>query len=442
MAELYVKNNLVFRSRHLKYSTNSISFILGVCRKNPCGNRGLCVEKSLTTYECRCYFDYMGPKCEEHASKTNHSIWSCKQIMSTFSFSSFIFHYFIIIALLPAHTRILFDMLKEAYRTKIKEKSFIGSNNGQIDFNSLLTTVEAFSTTSTPREIASITLQGETTEKEYVIPAQDVQLEKIFPDKNTLSSFEINTYESTKQSFAFSTPATIITYPERNMTSTNLMKENTTNKGIEPVSFNMIEGLKTENNVKELNTAINSTPVQWFDDNRTIDNKTAKIFNDSNNEFVAVTTTKSNDLSSTNVDMTLDNYRTTDGIISSSMKAFEQTTSISTTTMSQKAHSQLLYRLCQQIVAYILPDTSSMPSACTQASLSLVSDSLSKNKHASDTLVFWLSKYFKSSTSTSTPSTLPSLIINKIQTLSMPLRRVNIEDALHQTENNTSDKKS
>jgi hypothetical protein len=52
--------------------------LLGICQENPCGNRGLCVETSLTSYECRCYFDYMGPTCEELVSKTDRNIWSCK----------------------------------------------------------------------------------------------------------------------------------------------------------------------------------------------------------------------------------------------------------------------------------------------------------------------------------------------------------------------------
>lgn len=52
--------------------------ISGICQENPCGNRGLCVEKSLTTYECRCYYDYMGPTCEEHVEKNDTTIWSCK----------------------------------------------------------------------------------------------------------------------------------------------------------------------------------------------------------------------------------------------------------------------------------------------------------------------------------------------------------------------------
>jgi EGF domain-containing protein len=51
---------------------------LGACQASPCGNRGLCVETGLTSFECRCYFDYMGPLCEEHVPKNDPSVWSCK----------------------------------------------------------------------------------------------------------------------------------------------------------------------------------------------------------------------------------------------------------------------------------------------------------------------------------------------------------------------------
>lgn len=54
---------------------------LGICQENPCGNRGVCIETSLTTFECRCYLDYMGPTCEEHAPKRSPKVWSCKYII-------------------------------------------------------------------------------------------------------------------------------------------------------------------------------------------------------------------------------------------------------------------------------------------------------------------------------------------------------------------------
>lgn len=51
--------------------------IIGICQESPCGNRGLCVETGQASFECRCYFDYMGPLCEEHVPKNDPSVWSC-----------------------------------------------------------------------------------------------------------------------------------------------------------------------------------------------------------------------------------------------------------------------------------------------------------------------------------------------------------------------------
>ncbi|CAF0960742.1 unnamed protein product, partial [Didymodactylos carnosus] len=84
-----------------------------ICFQNPCGNRGLCVE-THQSYECRCYFDYVGQNCEERL-KQDRALWS---------------------SLIPVHTKVLFDMLQKAYYTnKLQVKS-----SNEIDFVGLLTT--------------------------------------------------------------------------------------------------------------------------------------------------------------------------------------------------------------------------------------------------------------------------------------------------------------
>ena len=57
---------------------SSVSLSVGICQESPCGNRGLCVETGLTSFECRCYFDYVGPLCEEHVPKNDPALWTCK----------------------------------------------------------------------------------------------------------------------------------------------------------------------------------------------------------------------------------------------------------------------------------------------------------------------------------------------------------------------------
>ena len=65
------------RSTDLLEDIHSIEISIGICQESPCGNRGLCVETGVTSFECRCYFDYMGPLCEEHVPKNDPSVWSC-----------------------------------------------------------------------------------------------------------------------------------------------------------------------------------------------------------------------------------------------------------------------------------------------------------------------------------------------------------------------------
>lgn len=86
---LCVKNDLVRmnESKFFLVSLKLSSFIssdVGICQESPCGNRGLCVETGLFSFECRCYFDYMGPLCEEHVPKTDASIWSCKSQLEVY----------------------------------------------------------------------------------------------------------------------------------------------------------------------------------------------------------------------------------------------------------------------------------------------------------------------------------------------------------------------
>ncbi len=65
---------------------NFVFHLAGICQENPCGNRGLCIEKSLTSFECRCYYDYIGSTCQERVTNKNPHIWSCKLRNKFFDF--------------------------------------------------------------------------------------------------------------------------------------------------------------------------------------------------------------------------------------------------------------------------------------------------------------------------------------------------------------------
>ncbi|CAF1554109.1 unnamed protein product [Rotaria sp. Silwood1] len=401
---------------------------LGICQENPCGNRGLCIEKNLTSFECRCYFDYMGPTCEEHVSKTVPNIWS---------------------SLLPAHTRILFDMLKEAYRAKPKQKSSINSGNDHIDFIGLLNANESIRTTSIPMTSTSIepnliTHQNELTSTEHVIQAKNIRLERIFPNMNIASTVEMNTYEFTEESFPYDYSTTFLTNSEIDITSTPMIIDNMTTTEIEqiqPTSLNPIEDQDSINVTEQLDTIITSTSMDWLNNNYNIidDITTENSFEQTKSftEFIDITTIEPMDYTSSNADVTIDDYDasyTSDQMITSSINTSELPSSTQTTTIIPTTHSQFLYKLCRQILSHLLPNTSS--STVTASTLPLTSHSSSKSDHTTDKFLSWISKYLSSSKSTSTSSTVPSLFINDIRTSSIPLQRIDMDDVLHHMNNN------
>jgi hypothetical protein len=377
----------------------------------------------------------MGPTCEEHVTKNDPDIWSCK-LTSIF----FNFYYYIILALSPVHTRVLFDMLQEAYRAKSRRKSLIASKNGQIDFIGLLSTrTTSMPITSTTVETTTFTTdQNETTEIEHIIPAHAVQLDQIFSDSSTVSTLDMNTYEFTEPFFQYDNPTTSVT----DIISTTMIIENIPTTAIEQLQTdfsNTINDQDLVNITEESNIMITSTPIHFSNDNNLIDDITTQNLIEETNhstESVIINTMNPIDLTSSNLDIKMDednddkSYSLDQTITNTS----EQLSSIDTTTMSQTLHSQLIYKLCQQFFSHILPNASLSSAAAT--ALSLSSNSPSTNNHTTDVFLSWLRNYLSSSTSTTTTSTVSPLIINDIQTLSIPLQRIDMDDVLHQMNNN------
>jgi hypothetical protein len=108
---------------------------------------------------------------------------------------------------------------------------------------------------------------------------------------------------------------------------------------------------------------------------------------------------------------------------------------------SQMAHSQLLYKLCQQLLSRILPNASSSSAAAAAAALSLVSGSSSGSNNTADAVISWIKQQLSSSSTTSTTTTpssssvLPSLLLNGRKLSSIPLHRVDMDDIVHQLSN-------
>ena len=98
----------------------------------------------------------------------------------------FIIHPLVFTALIPVHTRVLFDILQEAYRVKTNDRSKLRSNPARADFPNLATTSSnptPSSPKTTTKKVKShpITHPSETTETEHVTQADGIQQENIFP---------------------------------------------------------------------------------------------------------------------------------------------------------------------------------------------------------------------------------------------------------------------
>ncbi|CAF3364264.1 unnamed protein product [Rotaria sp. Silwood1] len=444
---------------------------LGICQESPCGNRGLCVETSLTSFECRCYFDYMGPLCEEHVPKDDPSVWS---------------------SLIPVHTRVLFDILQEAYRVKAQGKSTITSSNGPIDFLDLLTTNGASSSSSFLSDTTSstivksnfITSSSEITQPENIIRAEDIQLEKIFPKISTASTntmYKPNFIEMTSQIFETTEPnnysnetnitSSIVAFTIENITTTVLpplqtvenmmtisLEQNRSN------SLNITEDQEFINMTQQFNTMITSTPFEWLNsssNNDTITGFTHELIQNSteqnnnnmeSNEFIINTTSQIIDYTlfetSNYSSIQIDNnqFNISKQTISSTKQSL---TTDKVNDINNNSQNQLLYKLCQQLLSHILPNVSSLSSSSSSSAieeaLSLVSSSSSIGNNSVDELLTWIKEQLSSSTITTTstttttaktPSTLSSLLQNEKKLSTMSLQRVDMDDALHQMNNN------
>ena len=121
-------------------------------------------------------------------------------------------------------------------------------------------------------------------------------------------------------------------------------------------------------------------------------------------------------------------------------QSFTTDQSINTVNVSHTMHSQLLYKLCQQLLSQILPNVSSLSSSsAVEAALSLASGSPSNGNNSADALLTWLKEQLTSSTTTTTPTpstSVPSLLLNDRKLSSTALHRVDMDDALYQMNNN------
>jgi hypothetical protein len=159
-----------------------------------------------------------------------------------------------------------------------------------------------------------------------------------------------------------------------------------------------------------------------MDDANTIDDMTTQNLieeTNTNGEFVIFPTRKTINIIVDDDDYDDDDKSDSlDQIITSPIDTSEH----NATTNSQIAYSQLFYKFYQQILR----------------NTSLASDSsfVNNNNNTADVLLSWLRKHFSSLTTTMETPSVPSLLTNDIRTSSIPLQRIDMDDVLHQMNNN------
>lgn len=278
-------------------------------------------------------------------------------------------------------------MLQDAYNIKSKKELELGSDNGQIDFFDLLPTLPPpLSTTTMMIPIVDTTFtneQIETTEIEHIIPANNIQMNKIFPDIDNISTVEMNTEQYS-------------TTPEND---TNIIFENITIKASELTQSNINDHT---NYTEESNTIITSTSIQWLNESSTM-----SIKNKNESDSIKIIESMDNDNNS---------Y--------SSLNISQQLTSMNSSDLSKTEHIHLLYKLYENIITHILSNASTI----NTLPLPL--------RPSSNTLLSLFRKHLSSSTNPISTSTISSLIMHEKSTLPVPLKRIDMDDALHQNNNN------
>ena len=394
----------------------------------------------------------MGPLCEEHVPKSDASIWSCEPF-KYFRLILIILSLFFL-ALIPVHTRVLFDILQEAYREKAYGRSRPRPNHNQVDLSSSLTTHAPSSsfpykttakTKTTKVKSNPTTRRRQTTTIENVIQTDRIPVKHIFSKTSTLSSSDVSTqsfttitsptFETTEQVDDETTiPTDIIETTENAFTSLSPL---TTMEDMMTLSAeqnqtdysNNTEDQDSFPTTEQYNLTIASESNEWsnyYSDNEAFDNTTELTENStvqiSNNtesdDFIDNTTFQTInetsfepiDDSSNQTDYNLLNTSesTTTSILTSINPTLSAKKSFDLLDSSKDAQHQLLLKLCQQLLSQIHPNATSLStSAAIEAALALSSGSSSSDKNSSDALLIWIQEQLSSTTTTAATTTTP-----------------------------------
>lgn len=197
------------------------------------------------------------------------------------------------LALIPVHTRVLFDILQEAYRSKSIEKStklsdqiHVNDENGFPSFNDLLLTLSSASSSSSPTPVAQATTnRGHLTSPSSNIDLMTsvepinisrldrVRLEKIFPQSDTTLAPTSETDESDLLVDELKT--TMKSYV--NFDDTSIAGDQTDSTGIHEDSATSSETLSVIDN----STVVQNDDNQEGESTKTIENENSTVQTDS-----------------------------------------------------------------------------------------------------------------------------------------------------------------
>jgi hypothetical protein len=213
-------------------------------------------------------------------------------------------------------------------------------------------------------------------------------------------------------------------------------EENSTNY------LNTTEDQEFVNMTEQFNRKITSVSIEWSSDNsdndtnlyttETMQNSTEQISNNNESKEFLMNAEAINSLSNQTDENQLNSSAQTITSI------LDTDRSIDTVNISQSAHNQLLIKLCQQLLSHILPNVSSLSSsAAVEAALSLSKGSSSSGNNSAEALLIWIKEQLiSSSKTTTTSSSSPSLLIDEKKFSSISLQRVDMDDVLHEMNNN------
>ena len=328
----------------------------------------------------------------------------------------------------------LLDFLQEAYRAKAQPKSTGLSTDSSVSHIVLPTsTIPTTISTSTiaievevEEEATAPSFVRDTTEPEHVIRAENIQLEKIFPEISTASTSitettettpfvttttviastsTIESNETTATSNVPSTTTTIVTSTETTVLSTTVTEEDsTTTESTTTLESTTVTEMNTTESVTT--TAMMNNVTNATDFERLITNVTASLTDEPSTTFestTAVTSTETESTQTTSAEMST----STSILTTESPVPVEDL--LHALNKSESLRNRLLYKLCRQLLSQMFPNATLSSVNSTESVMTLASNSSLMMNQTANALLSWIQEQLNSTSSTPLTTTTTSI---------------------------------